>query len=298
MPHPPDRIVPPPLREGSRVLVVAPSGPFDQALVLAGIAELQGRYRVSFDSGIFDRLGFLAGSDERRLGELEVALRDPTLDAVVMARGGYGLLRIAHRIEWGALRRAPKWLVGFSDTTTLHLEALRVGVATLHADNAGGLGRGGARAFGALSAALESDVKGRVHSGLVTVAPGIARGPLVGGNLTLIAFAAAAGRLSLPDGAVLLLEDVTEAAYRIDRMLTALAVGGHLDRLGGVVLGDFTDCPASSGVETSAVLAERLLTLRIPVASGLRAGHGAVNEPIVLGTDVVLDATQGTLSFL
>jgi muramoyltetrapeptide carboxypeptidase len=298
MPHPPDRIVPPPLREGARVAVVAPSGPFERDLVLAGIAALETRYRVSSEPGLFERQGFLAGSDERRLAELEAALRDPTLDAVVTARGGYGLLRIAHRVDWEALRRAPKWLVGFSDTTTLHLEAQRVGVATLHADNAGGIGRGGARAFAALRDALESRVEGRAFSGLATITPGTARGPLVGGNLTLISFAAAAGRLWLPDGAVLLLEDVTESAYRVDRMLTALAVGAHLDRIGGVVLGDFTDCPASSGVETSAVLVERLRTLRVPVASGLPAGHGAVNEPVVLGTDVVLDATRGTLSFV
>lgn len=278
--------------------VIAPSGPFDRELVLAGIAQLQSRYQVSFDPGLFERWGFLAGSDERRLAELSRALSDPGLAAIVTARGGYGLLRIAHRVDWAALRRAPKWLVGFSDTTTLHLEAQRVGVASLHADNAGGLGRGGARAFEAMRAALESSASGRVLSGLAVVTPGLARGVLVGGNLTLLAFAAAAGRLRLPDGAVLLLEDVTESAYRIDRMLTALTVGGHLDRVAGVVLGEFTDCPDSSGVEASEVLAERLGELRIPVASGLPVGHGSVNEPVVLGVDVELDASNGALTFV
>jgi muramoyltetrapeptide carboxypeptidase len=295
---PPDRIVPPPLRKGARVRVVAPSGPFERELVLAGIALLEGRYQVSHEPGLFDRQGFLAGSDERRLDELDRALRDPELDAVVTARGGYGLLRIAHRVDWPALRRFPKWLVGFSDTTTLHLEAQRVGVASLHSDNAGGLGRGGARAFDAMRAALELAPSGRVLSDLGTVVPGIARGPLVGGNLTLIASAAAAGRLVLPNGAVLLLEDVTEAAYRIDRHLTALLVGGHLDRISGVALGHFTDCPASAGVETMEVLAERLATLRVPVASGLPVGHGAANVPLVLGVDVVLDANAGALTFV
>jgi muramoyltetrapeptide carboxypeptidase len=298
MPEPPERIVPPPLREGARIAVIAPSGPFERELVLAGVALLEGRYRVSFEDGLFDREGFLAGSDERRLAELERALRDPELAAVVTARGGYGLLRIAHRIDWTALRAAPKWLVGFSDTTTLHLEAQRVGVASLHADNAGGLGRGGARAFEAMQSALESRVSGRALSGLATVVPGVARGPLVGGNLTLLASAAVAGRLALPRGAVLLLEDVTEAAYRIDRMLTALAVGGHLDRVAGVVLGDFTDCPPSADVATSEVLAERLGALRIPVATGLPVGHGSKNEPVVLGVEVVLDANAGALTFM
>lgn len=298
MRHLPDPIVPPPLSEGARVAVVAPSGPFDRDLVLAGIALLETRYRVSFDPGLFEQEGFLAGSDERRLVELGRALEDPELGAVVTARGGYGLLRIAHRVDWAGLRRAPKWLVGFSDTTTLHLEALRAGVASLHADNVGGLGRGGERAFDAMRTALEVAPSGRAVAGLDAVTPGVARGPLVGGNLTLVACAATAGRLSLPDGAVLLLEDVTESAYRIDRMLTALTVGGHLDRIGGVILGDFTDCPASSGVEASAVLTERLGALRVPVARGLRVGHGTMNEPVVLGVNVVLDASAGTLTFL
>lgn len=298
MRHLPERIVPPPLSAGARVAVVAPSGPFERELVTRGIALLAGRYRVSFDPGLFEREGFLAGSDDRRLAELDRALCDPELAAVVTARGGYGLLRIAHRVGWAALRRFPKWLVGFSDTTTLHLEAQRVGVASLHADNVGGLGRGGERAFEAMRQALEGAGSGRVHAGLRTVTPGVARGSLVGGNLTLVTTAAAAGRLSLPDGSVLLLEDVTEAAYRVDRLLTALAVGGHLDRIGGVVLGDFTDCPASQGVETTAVLAERLGSLRVPVAAGLPVGHGAVNEPVLLGVDVILDASSGTLTFV
>jgi muramoyltetrapeptide carboxypeptidase len=277
--------------------VVAPSGPFEPELVLAGIALLKSRYRVSHEPGLFEREGYLAGSDERRLAELDRALGDPELDAVVTARGGYGLLRIAHRVDWPALRRTPKWLVGFSDTTTLHLEAQRVGVASLHADNVGGLGRGGGRAFEAMRSALESTPAGRMLSGLGTVVPGVARGLLVGGNLTLVASAAAAGRLALPDGAVLLLEDVTEAAYRVDRMLTALLVGGHLERVSGVVLGDFTDCPASNGVETTTVLAERLTTLRVPVASALPVGHGAVNTPLALGMAVTLDTSTGTLTF-
>jgi muramoyltetrapeptide carboxypeptidase len=298
MRHLADRIVPPPLAPGARIAVVAPSGPFDRELVVEGIALLESRYRVSVEPGLFEREGFLAGSDERRLAELDRAVADPELAAVVTARGGYGLLRIAHRVDWSALRRAPKWLVGFSDATTLHLEATRVGVASLHADNVGGLGRGGATAFEALRAALESTPNGRAHTGLRTLTPGTARGPLVGGNLTLVASAAATGRLSLPDGAILVLEDVTEAAYRIDRMLTALTVGGHLDRIGGVVLGDFTDCAASAGVEATEVLAERLGTLRVPVASGLPVGHGAVNVPLVLGVEATLDASAGTLGLV
>jgi muramoyltetrapeptide carboxypeptidase len=106
----------------------------------------------------------------------------------------------------------------------------------------------------------------------------------------------AAGRLRLPDGCLLFLEDVTEASYRIDRMLTALLLSGALERVSGVVLGDFTDCsPAPHGVPVDAVLLERLATLGVPVAAGLPVGHGVVNEPLALGLRAELDATRGTL---
>jgi muramoyltetrapeptide carboxypeptidase len=288
-------IVPPPLRPGARVAVIAPSSPFDRALVLRGMGWLAERYRLSFDRDLFDRKGYLAGSDERRLSELDARLRDPDLGAVIVARGGYGLGRIAHRADWAALRRAPKWLVGFSDATVLHVEALRVGVASLHAHNTAGLGRGDSRRRERLRDALEAPESVRSVGGLVAWAPGTARGPLVGGNLTVLFTCLASGRLRFPPGAVLVIEDVTEQAYRVDRMLTALLVSGALDRIAGVVVGDFTDCPPSRGVTVEEVLRERLLSLRVPVAAGLPFGHHEENEPFVIGAPATLDANAGTL---
>jgi len=287
--------VPSALTPGSTVAVIAPSGPFERDLVERGMEFLRERYRVVFDPGLYERTGYLAGSDERRLSELDRFLRDPTVAAIVAARGGYGLLRIAHRADFAALRRSPKWLVGFSDTTTLHLEALRAGVASLHAENVGGLGRGDAALRAAFVDALERPLERRIHSGLTSWTGGHASGPLVGGNLTLISCAAASGRLRLPAGALLVVEDVTEAAYRIDRLLTALVVGGHFDQLSGIVVGDFSECPASQGVEVIDVLRERFATLRIPTVAGFPVGHGGRNQPLVLGHRAVLDATAGTL---
>jgi muramoyltetrapeptide carboxypeptidase len=250
---------------------------------------------VVFEPDLFAQDGYLAGTDERRLRELDRFLSDPDVGAILAARGGYGLLRIAHRADWAMLRRHPKWLVGFSDTTTLHLEALRAGVASLHADNVGGLGRGEA-AQSAFVRALEAPTEKRVYGGLSSWAVGRAAGLLVGGNLSLLASAAQAGRLMLPRGALLAIEDVSEAAYRVDRMLTALIVGGHLDGIAGVVVGDFSECPPSRGIAVETVLRERLETLRVPVAAGLPIGHGESNEPLSLGIGARLDASEGTLT--
>jgi len=294
-PHGSPHIVPEALSPGSTVAVIAPSSPFDRTLVERGMDFLGERYRLVFDPGLYERTGYLAGSDERRLRELDRFLRDPTVGAIIAARGGYGLLRIAHRADWAAFRRFPKWLVGFSDTTTLHLEALRAGVASLHAENAGGVGGGDAELRAAFVNALEHPTERRVHPGLETWTGGRATGPLVGGNLTLISYAAAAGRLRLPAGSLLVVEDVTEAAYRVDRMISALIAGGHFDELAGVIVGDFSDCPSSHGVEALDVVRERFATLRIPTAAGLPVGHGGRNQPLVLGCRAALDATAGTL---
>jgi len=179
--------------------------------------------------------------------------------------------------------------------TALHVEALRAGVASLHAQNVGGLGQGDAHARDSFVRALENPLAPRSFE-LTSVRPGVARGPLVGGNLSLLVACATAGRLRLPPGAILALEDVTEQAYRVDRLLTALFGAGILDDVGGVVLGDFTDCPPSAGVEATTVLRERLGELRVPLASGLRFGHGTWNEPLTFGATATLDATAGRLT--
>lgn len=289
-------LVPPALGPGDRVRVIAPSGPFDRALVLRGIAWLKESYDVEFDWAMMRGAGMFAGPDARRLEELNRALRDPGVRAVIAARGGYGLTRIAHLADLAALVRHPKWLVGFSDFTVLHVEACRAGVASLHAHNVAGLGRGDEVARERWRQALQTPTLRRSYAGLSSWHPGQTSGPLVGGNLTLLFTCAAAGRLRLPAGCVLVLEDVTELSYRIDRMLSALLVGGLLDRVSGVLVGDFTDCPAGrSRVETEEVLRNRLGELQVPVLAGVPIGHGTRNEPLHLGLSARLDAAAGIM---
>lgn len=284
-------ILPPPLRPGDTVAVIAPASPFEHALAWVGIGWLAQRYRVHFSRGLFLRDGFLAGSDARRRDELEDALERPGVRAIFAARGGYGANRFVHRIDWGPLARDPRWIVGFSDITALHVEAARAGVASLHGPHVTSLGRGDARARAALVRALEDPAGERRFAGLATLRPGVAEGPAFGGNLTLLHACAAAGRLCVPEGCVLLLEDVSERPYRIDRALTTLEVGGHLAPAAAIVLGDFTQCdPGPDGVTVAEVLRDRLLPLGVPVVAGLPVGHGARNEPVILGGRAVVEA--------
>ncbi|MCC6901365.1 MAG: LD-carboxypeptidase [Polyangiaceae bacterium] len=286
---------PPALRPGDTVAVIAPSGPFDRTLCLRGAGFLGERYRVKFDWSIFQRTGFLAGPDTRRRAELDAAVRAPELRAIVAARGGYGLTRIVHAADLRPLVDQPKWVVGFSDVTALHVECARLGLGSIHAHNCAGLGRGDAHARAALIDVLEHPTRPRRFDRLETWHPGAASGPLFGGNLTVLFTLAAAGRLFIPEGAVLFIEDVTESAYRLDRMLTALMVGGALDRVAAVAVGELTDCPAGPhGVPAEVAVRTRLIELGVPVVAGIAAGHGRHNAPLVLGAPARV--TDGQLS--
>lgn len=284
--------VPPEVRPGDVVIAVAPSSPFEHVLAYRGLAFLAERYRVRFDRGLFARSGYLAGDAARRRAELERALFHPEARAIIAVRGGVGASHFAHLVDWSAFAQRPKWLVGFSDITTFHLELAKVGVPSLHASHVTALGRADRRLRADLVQALEAPRGPRSWGALEVVTPGRGAGPVFGGNLAMLHAAAAAGRLQVPEGAVLLLEDVTERPYRIDRMLANLEVGGHLARLSAVLLGEFAQClPGPDGVSVEAVLRERLAGLGVPVVAGLPIGHGTRNDSIVLGAHAEVDAT-------
>ena len=243
---------------------------------------------------MLERRGYLAGSDQRRLAELDEALNDPIARALVAVRGGYGATRICPRADFSALQRHPKWCVGFSDFTAIHLEALRVGVASLHAANLTGLGRGDAAARQCWLDALEAPLARRSFDALTVLRPGRATGTLVGGNLTLLFTAAASGQLALPPRAVLFFEEVNEAPYRIDRMLTALRDSGRLGAIAGVCLGDLADSAAARRAALHAVL-DCLGELGVPILAGLPVGHGVRNQPLPLGLPSLIDTERAAL---
>jgi muramoyltetrapeptide carboxypeptidase len=284
--------VPEPLRVGDRVAVVAPSSPFPRAQMLGGLAWLAQRYRVSMGAGAFSKTGYLAGDDDRRAAELARAMRDPEARAIFVARGGYGATRIVSRLPWDDFATSPKWIVGFSDVTALHCAAVARGVACLHACNVGGLN---AKVSGVVAArvslmdSLERPDAPHAWTGLRAVRPGNARGVLFGGNLALLCAMAAARALVVPDGAIVLLEDVTERPYRVDRMLTSLHEGGFFAKASALVFGDFSQCDAGAdGVTIDDVIADRARALSIPVYANAPFGHGDRNEAFTIGAPAEL----------
>jgi muramoyltetrapeptide carboxypeptidase len=289
-------VAPPAVRPGDLIAVVAPSSPVPEPGLWPGLAWLRDRYRLKATSRILARQGYLAGGDVDRRVELERALRDPEVRAVVAVRGGYGAMRVLEALDLPALLRRPVWVVGFSDLTVLHVLAWSLGMASIHGAHVSGLGDAPPFVRASWMAALERPHAQREWSGLTVLHPGEAVGPILGGNLTLLVSMAASGRLQIPPGAILALEDVTERPYRVDRMLTALRLGGYLERAAGIVFGGFDQCDAGpDGVEVADVLAERTKSLGVPVFAGAPFGHRAHNESFVLGLTARMAGDRVTL---
>lgn len=245
---------------------------------------------------MFARCDYLAGDDERRLAELQTALASGP-SAIIAMRGGYGLSRIVDRIDWSPALAHPCWIVGFSDLTALHVEASRHGLATMHACMVCALGRGDARTRARWISCLEDPLARRRWEGLVTWRAGAAAGPAFGGNLTMLHSCAARASLRVPKGAVLILEDVGERPYRVDRVLSDLLFAGYFADVAAVVLGDFTECgPGRDGRTVETVLRERLSALRVPIVAGAPVGHGRRNNPFLLGAPVRVEACDATAS--
>jgi muramoyltetrapeptide carboxypeptidase len=279
------------LYPGARIRLVAPSGVFDPALFEAGRARLAERYDVVHDPAIFSREGYLAGDDERRLRELLDAIEDPLCQAVVCARGGYGAMRILPGLSMAMLARAPKLLVGFSDITALHVFWQRARVTSVHGAMAASLGTLDEARFARWIRCVEGEPAAPV-TGLETLVPGEARGPLVGGNLSILHALEGTPHSAHAIGRVVFLEDTGEAPYRVDRMLTTLRLSGFFDGARAVVLGAFTHAsPGLHGTSVEDVLRERLADLGIPVVRGLPAGHLEDNLELPFGTDVTVRAS-------
>jgi muramoyltetrapeptide carboxypeptidase len=245
--------------------------------------------------------GYLAGSDQARARDLEEAWCDPSVDAVICARGGYGVQRMVDLLDWAAMRAAgPKVFVGYSDITALHEAfAVRLGLSTLHGPMVATLSfLKDARTQDSLRATLfepESVTTLGLETARVMV-PGRARGVTLGGCVSLLA----AG-LGTPDaragarGGLLLMEDIGEEAYRLDRILTQLLRSGWLDGVAGVALGSWEDCgPYEQEVRT--LLYDRLGALGVPVVEELGFGHCATALTMPLGVPAVLDTDTRTLT--
>jgi muramoyltetrapeptide carboxypeptidase len=289
------------VRPGNCVAIVAPAGPFDKAALEAGRAIISSRYEVRYDERIYSRTRYLAGDDSRRFTELTTALMDPDIKAVFCARGGYGAMRLLPRLaSWASEYPIPtKPLIGFSDITALHQWLQSNGVASIHGPVLTQLGRVPAESPARLFALLENATPAEPLVGTDTYVGGTVEGTLLGGNLSV--FTRLLGTPFMPplEGGILLLEDLSEQPYRLDRMWTHLELAGVFRKIRGIALGQFISCePRDGGYTAAEVLRGLAVATGVPCASGFPIGHGDVNEPVPLGVRVRLEASVARLTFL
>ncbi|MEM8556645.1 MAG: LD-carboxypeptidase [Bacteroidota bacterium] len=303
--------LPPPLYPTGRIALAAPASPPRSPDDLrAGIRALDAR-GLTVEPPRLEPTGYLAAGDDARTAAFNALLARDDLDALVCVRGGYGVLRLLDRLDYDAARQHPKLVVGYSDITALHLALYaKAGVPGLSGPMAtpdwprfaeSDAGHVAEAQFWALAGgAAPVEIVGPAGETLVPMRPGIAEGVLLGGNLSLVA--ALLGTPYLPDltGAILFVEEIGEAPYRIDGLLARLRLAGVLDRLGGLVFGAFTGGTPPSGQPTSfstdEVLDHYAERLTIPVAKGLVYGHFPVKSTLPVGVRARLDVTDTTAS--
>ena len=305
-----DWIRPSALEPGDTIAFVAPAGPAEWEPVRKYAEMLrQAGYKVRVPDDVADRKsGYLAGTDAQRADELNAMIRDPEVRAIFPVRGGYGLMRILDRIDYAALRADPKIITGYSDVTALHLAiAAQARLVTFHSpmpmsnlwkeEDPG-------HAFSARSfrRAVFSDQYPADSCGYTVEVPagckpvcvvgGKARGRLLGGNLTLICSTLGTPYAIDPTGAILLVEDVDEAPYRVDRALSQLRLAGILDGIAGAVIGTFTEDDQADLAEYDRVVQEYFGSLEVPVVMHYPVGHTRWNATLPHGGLVELDADE------
>ena len=290
----------PPLRTGARVALISPSGPLrrgDEPRAAAACAGL-GWIAIT-GSHATGEAGYFAGTDEERAADLQRALDDESIDAIWCLRGGYGAVRLLDRLRWDSFRERPKALIGYSDITALHLAiAQECGVQSYHGPTA----RTELTTFSrdSLLRALHGmDPFGAAPDARV-IRGGRATGRLAGGNLALLASMCGTRWAPRFDGALVVLEDVNEATYRVDRMLAQLRLAGAFEGVRGILFGHCTNCDeeADGGGRRALddILIELSERLGVPTVAGIPVGHIADQWTVPLGAAAELDATGSVVS--
>jgi muramoyltetrapeptide carboxypeptidase len=290
-------IFPPSLKAKDRVQIISPAGAIDSDYMDKARDLFQNRgYSVSEGKYSRGSYGRFSGTAAQRSKDLQEALDNPNVKAILCSRGGYGLTQIIDSIDFTAFRAQPKWIIGYSDITVLHNAAARFGIASLHAGMAKQMSE-----LGGNDATVErifSILSGKMPEYSVNQHPlnrlGSAQGRLIGGNLsTLFGLRGTEFDLDYQD-AILFIEDIDEKIYHIDRMLQNLRMGGVFSKISGLVAGHFTNCPEDLKMKSSLgeIIARAVEKYDYPVCFGFPAGHENPNFPLIPGAQIKMEITE------
>ena len=300
----------PRIKPGDSVSVIAPAGPINVAGYGRALQVLESRgIRVKTYRSVEAQTGYLAGSDAERVDELQQAIEDADTVAILPVRGGYGVSRLLDRIDFSPLRKHPKLVCGFSDITALHCAIHQhAGIPTLHSPNLqDGIGREPAMSDTSLARywawltgtpQASDPTDGIACYAGKTFREGKVEGVLRGGNAAVLTALVGTPYAMQTEGTLLLLEDIGEEPYRIDRYLSQLKLAGVLDSVAGVVLGQFTDCEAedpSRSFTIQEVLDQYMAEIEAPIIYDCEIGHIVENHAVPLNYPATIDADRGVL---
>jgi len=300
-------ILPPFLEKGDRIALISPSSVADSGYI-SKMADMLWDWGyepvVGPNVGKVDAQRY-AGTPEERADDIIWAYTDPSIKAILCNRGGYGLIHLVNMIPDEVFSSNPKWMAGFSDITTLHSMSVCAGVMSIHGTMPSLMATGGQDEQSAelLHSILEGNIPSYSFSGGMFKKEGEAEGILVGGNICTFAPLIGSGKdFTSKDNLILFIEDVEETFHNIDRQFNILKLSGVLDRVKGIILGEFTDCIPDLGYfSIEQMLWERYLKdMNIPVCSSFPAGHDKKNVPFIEGAPVKLSVKKDscTLDFL
>lgn len=306
------------LAPGDTVALVAPANAtFNSVELQIARESLEALgLKVRVGGHLLDRHGYLAGQDKDRAADINGFFADRDVSAVLPIRGGWGSSRVLPYLDFDVIRRNPKVLLGYSDITALLLGIhAQTGLVTFHGPN--GMGRwddfsvdyfkrmlmqGEAITFENPHKLSDRNVLTQTDNRTLTITGGKARGPLLGGNLTVLTTIVGSPYLPQWDGAIFFCEDVSENYYRIDRMLTQLKLAGVLSKIKGFIFGTCSECSPGDdnfgALTLEEIFADHIKPLGIPAWTGAMIGHGMPQWTLAQGIDVEVDADAGTVRML
>jgi muramoyltetrapeptide carboxypeptidase len=289
-------IQPPFLQPGDTIYITAPAKAIEESVVLEAKKTLETwGLIVRVSPHCLGRAAYFSGTDAERLADFQHGLDDPSIKAILCARGGYGCVRIVEELNWSAFQQNPKWIIGFSDVTVFHQKINQLGVESIHGIMPLGFTEGSEAAKETLKDSLFGTpymLEAPYVSENIT---GEARGELVGGNMAIVTSLLGTPLSYSFKNNILVLEDIGEHVYKIDRMLYSLMLAGAFKEIKGLVLGGFSemeDTDVPFGKTIKELILDQVRDLGTPVAFDLPIGHTSDNQALVLGRNAVLQVTE------
>jgi muramoyltetrapeptide carboxypeptidase len=293
-----DKRIPLRLKPGDCIGIVAPASPFEETDFYGGIGILENMgFQVKFPEGVFSRSWYLAGSDVDRAAQVNAAFADSAVHAIVCARGGYGSMQILPYLDYEAIRKHPKLLMGFSDITALLCSLYqRSGLVSCHGPVVTTLKSAGSKTLESVFNVLTLNELPTIQLERgIALSPGKASGPVICGNLTTLCHLIGTPFQLNMNGHILIVEDTGEKPYRIDRMLTQMKLAGVFNGLCGLGIGTFKNCGEAD--ELFEIIARIFNPIHIPILAGFDIGHGPDNIAVPFGFQAVLDADHHMLTY-